>query len=154
VEDAELARILRALQVIMRTGRSPRLGERIKERAGVETDRSVYYLLASVRDLQPVRLTDLAVHLGVDVSTVSRQVAHLEANDLVDRARDPDDGRASRLRLTGAGQDVLHRLGGAWQASVADLLADWDPARVAVFAATIEDFAERLGGMAEERDDG
>jgi DNA-binding MarR family transcriptional regulator len=149
MSDGDLDRILRSVQLIMRTGRSPRLGERIRERAGVDTDRAVYYLLGRVRDLQPVRLTDLAGDLGVDVSTVSRQVAHLETRSLVIRARDPDDGRASLLRLTADGREVLRKLGGAWQASVADVLADWPSERVAALADTLDDFAEGLAGLAD-----
>lgn len=147
--EGDLDRILRALHVLLRQGRNPRLGEYVRTRAGVDTDRAVYYLLGRIRGLEPARLTDLAADLGVDVSTVSRQISHLEARSLVIRTRDPADGRASRLRLSPDGREVLRKLAGAWEGSVADILADWPAERVAGFADTLEDFADRLATLCE-----
>src|SRR3982750_1173248 len=42
----------------------------------------------------------LAARAGGDVSVASRQLATLERSGLVERRPDPDDGRASLLRLT------------------------------------------------------
>jgi DNA-binding MarR family transcriptional regulator len=57
----------------------------------------------------PSRASDLASHLNLDLSTVSRHVASLHRQGLVDRSPDPADGRASLLELTGSGETVLRR---------------------------------------------
>src|SRR4051794_13995999 len=46
------------------------------------------------------RCSALAAQAGVDVSVASRQLATLERSGLVERRPDPQDGRASLLRLT------------------------------------------------------
>src|SRR3954451_6028524 len=53
------------------------------------------------------RCSSLAGHAGVDVSVASRQLAVLERLGYVERRPDPQDGRASLLRLTPAGAEAL-----------------------------------------------
>src|SRR5215213_10087652 len=53
------------------------------------------------------RYSALALQVGVDVSVASRQLAVLERLGYVERRPDPQDGRASLLRLTAAGADAL-----------------------------------------------
>lgn len=54
-----------------------------------------------------LRLTGLAACAGLDVSTVSRHVAQLHRQGLVDRTPDPDDGRAQRVSLSPHGRERL-----------------------------------------------
>ena len=49
----------------------------------------------------------LAESLGLDASTVSRHVRALAQDGLVRAERDPDDGRATVLAVTGAGMQSL-----------------------------------------------
>jgi DNA-binding MarR family transcriptional regulator len=63
------------------------------------------------------RLSEIAALRGVDQSVVSRQIGELEAKGVVCRRPDPADRRASLVRLTPAGQDLLTRL--------AELRRDW-----------------------------
>jgi DNA-binding MarR family transcriptional regulator len=51
-----------------------------------------------------MRVTDVATRLGLDASTVSRQIKHLEDKGLVERTPDPADGRASLVQISAAGQ--------------------------------------------------
>jgi DNA-binding MarR family transcriptional regulator len=53
------------------------------------------------------RLSEIAVLRGVDQSVVSRQISELQAKGLVCRRPDPADRRASLVRLTPAGHDLL-----------------------------------------------
>jgi DNA-binding MarR family transcriptional regulator len=55
------------------------------------------------------RLGEIAELRGVDQSVISRQIGELEARHLVCRRPDPKDRRASLVRLTPAGHDVLDR---------------------------------------------
>ncbi len=61
---------------------------------------------------QPVglRLSQLAAALGVSAASLSDTVSALERRGDVTRRADPDDGRASRIRLAAAGRRRLARL--------------------------------------------
>ena len=58
-----------------------------------------------------LRITELAGDALLTQAGLSRLVARLEANGLVERVADPDDGRASRIRLTAAGASAQRRVG-------------------------------------------
>ncbi|MBB5957018.1 DNA-binding MarR family transcriptional regulator [Saccharothrix tamanrassetensis] len=73
---------------------------------------------------------ELARRTGLDPSTVSRAVAALVADGLVERRADPDDGRASVLVVTAAGHAVLAEARG-WYADLLNrALANWSPSEV------------------------
>lgn len=55
------------------------------------------------------RLSRIAELRDVDQSVISRQITELERRGLVCRRPDPSDHRASLIRLTPEGQDVLER---------------------------------------------
>jgi DNA-binding MarR family transcriptional regulator len=69
----------------------------------------VLYALAGEED--GVRITDLIDDVLLTQAGVSRLVARLEKRGLVERRRDPDDGRACRVALTRQGRAVQQRLG-------------------------------------------
>ena len=78
----------------------------------------------------PLRLSDLAGALHVDLSVASRQVAELVAEGLVERRPDPQDRRACQLHLTGSGRTALDDTLLAIASGFADRLADWPPERL------------------------
>ncbi|ACU69599.1 transcriptional regulator, MarR family [Catenulispora acidiphila DSM 44928] len=75
----------------------------------------------------PVRSSDLAKELFLDQSTVSRHVAHLEADGLVEKVADPSDRRATQLHLTELGHKHIKDF---WQQRI-DAMREgfehWDP---------------------------
>jgi DNA-binding MarR family transcriptional regulator len=86
--------------------------------------------------------------LGLDKSTVSRQVSHLVDLGLVDRAADPVDGRAQVLTPSAEGSARLTRIRevrrGRWEAD----LSDWPPADVA----RLGELLARLNRIGEARE--
>ncbi len=60
-------------------------------------------LLGILRDREPGILV-LAGHLELDKSSVTGLVDRAEKRGLVERVRDPDDGRAVRIKLTRTGR--------------------------------------------------
>jgi DNA-binding MarR family transcriptional regulator len=56
---------------------------------------------------QPLRLSDVADILGVSTATTSDAVRVLVAKGLVDKGKDPTDGRAVRLELTAEGRRLV-----------------------------------------------
>jgi DNA-binding MarR family transcriptional regulator len=55
----------------------------------------------------PARASDLASHLGLDLSTVSRHVTALHRGGWVEKRPDPDDGRAVTIAITTSGSKAL-----------------------------------------------
>ena len=67
-----------------------------------------YLLLAHLAESGPMRSSAVAEVFGIDKGAISRQVQHLVDLDLIERAPDPADGRATLLRVT---DDARGRLG-------------------------------------------
>lgn len=65
-----------------------------------QADPSTFALVKMLMCHEEMRVSDLAHRLGLDASTVSRQIKQLEDKDIVERTADPADGRASLVRLT------------------------------------------------------
>jgi DNA-binding MarR family transcriptional regulator len=108
--------------------RSRALSARLAAELHPELDGAAYGLLALLQDAGPLRASDLVARLGLDKSTVSRQVASLVALGLVDRAADPEDGRAQVLTPSAEGSVRLSRIRDArrarWEADLSDWAAD------------------------------
>src|SRR5690606_21598611 len=65
-----------------------------------------------VKRRAPVRLQEVAAHLGVSLPTASASVDALERKSLVMRRKDSVDARALALELTDAGKTTVDRLRG------------------------------------------
>jgi DNA-binding MarR family transcriptional regulator len=87
-------------------------------------------VLARLEALGPVRLTELAQALGLDPSSVSRQVTALERAGLVAREKDPTDQRALHLVLTDAGAAAVHALVLARAEALAALTPGWTTSEI------------------------
>src|ERR1700738_4589957 len=83
----------RGLTTLVGGGNPPRGRERFAAVAGMALDRASYSVLFRLEE-GPARLSDLAHKVGVDISTLSRQVHHLEASGLVGRRVVEEDRRA------------------------------------------------------------
>lgn len=79
------------------------------------------------------RMHEIADGLQVDASTATRAVDRLTSRGLVDRGRDPADGRFTRVVLTDEGRRIYEALGEqrlAFVSSILDRFADDDRARL------------------------
>jgi DNA-binding MarR family transcriptional regulator len=85
----------------------------------------LFGVLSRVRELQPVRVSDVAQHMDYERSTVSRHVAELTSLGCVERMTHPDDGRVVILRLTPKGQRLIDRVYDAWLTSLAEITGPW-----------------------------
>ena len=86
----------------------------------VPREYGVLYALSSARD--GLRITELGEDVLLTQPGMSRLVARLEARGLVQRVGDPDDARASRIRLTPAGLAAQRRIGRAHARHVAEAM--------------------------------
>jgi DNA-binding MarR family transcriptional regulator len=115
LENAELAARLRLVLA--------RLHRRLRQQTPGGLTSSQTSALASVEELEPVRLSELAIVEGISMPTLSRLVAGLETLKLLVRKPDPDDGRASQLHIADAGRAELDRLRTERSAYLADRMA-------------------------------
>jgi DNA-binding MarR family transcriptional regulator len=93
------------------------------EHSGVQFERALHPVLMTIGKLEPIRMTDLALALALERSTVSRQATRLEELGFVRRVPDPEDARASLLEISPAGHDVLSKLYAAWDEILGEQLA-------------------------------
>jgi DNA-binding MarR family transcriptional regulator len=139
-------------QALTRLGRQmflPRLHERLAAQAGVNLDRSMYPVLGRVGEAGAMRLSDLSAAMGLDVSTLSRQVQTLEQAGMLERSAHPDDRRASMLRLTRQGRDALHRWRRVRHGVLTALVAGWSAKERAEAAALLGRLADALAEYTE-----
>ncbi|MBM7771433.1 DNA-binding MarR family transcriptional regulator [Actinokineospora baliensis] len=103
-------------------------------------DRSAFVLLKNLIALGPSRSSALAEAVHSDPSTVSRQVAALVKDGLVERRADPEDGRASLLAVTPDGLALLKRQRQRMALSLASMVSHWDPQDLDTFVRLFERF--------------
>jgi DNA-binding MarR family transcriptional regulator len=83
-------------------------GRRLRTRHPEDlVDPSSFPLAKQLMATEAMRLSDLAASIGLDASTVSRQIKQLETLDIVERTPDPADGRASLVGLTESGRATV-----------------------------------------------
>ncbi|MEC2176221.1 MarR family winged helix-turn-helix transcriptional regulator, partial [Bacillus amyloliquefaciens] len=70
-------------------------------------ERASYLLLRQLDEFGPARVKELAESFKLDISTLSRQAAALEAKELIQRLSDPSDGRVSLFTITKLGRQRL-----------------------------------------------
>ncbi|MET0237959.1 MAG: MarR family winged helix-turn-helix transcriptional regulator [Kibdelosporangium sp.] len=88
-------------------------------------DKTSMILLSALTSIGPVRSNALAEAVYSDPSTISRQVAALVKDGLIERFADPADGRASLLAVTGKGRELIEARHRQRSCSMARMLAHW-----------------------------
>jgi DNA-binding MarR family transcriptional regulator len=105
--------------------------EAAQRRQDYPMDRASYLLLLRLESDGPQRVARLAAALGLDGSTVTRQVAALDAGGWVERRTDPLDARATVVEATPAGLAAMDELRRYRQGRIEVLFGDWTPAEQA-----------------------
>jgi DNA-binding MarR family transcriptional regulator len=125
--------------VITRTAR------RLRQEAGTDLGPSQVAGLATIERHGPLSPSELADLERIKRPTATRIVRHLETAGLVERVRDPEDGRGSILSVTSQGRELLKRLRARKTAYLAKRLGALDVED----RRTLERAAELLEGMLE-----
>ena len=99
--QADLAARLRL--AIARTAR------RLRQEAGAELSPTQTAALATIDRHGPLTPSELASRERIQRPTVTRLIARLEEDGLVQRTRDPQDRRSSLVALAPAGRELLAR---------------------------------------------
>ena len=82
--------------------------------------------LAVVQLHGPLRVSDVAQHLGIDLSVASRQIASLTAEGYVERHRDDRDRRAQLVGIAPAGRRALRESHRRMVSAFTSVLEGWD----------------------------
>jgi DNA-binding MarR family transcriptional regulator len=158
-DDTTIATIESALHLLARRLKQARLHDYIARQAGDGADQAglaILYVLHSEYALRgeqtSLRITDVAARLCIDAPAVTRKAQQLERVGLVSRARDADDARAWRLRLTPEGHRLLTQFLLARHQWLGTLLADWPPGDCREFARLITRFADDVSRHLAELD--
>ena len=143
-EDTHEAYVVVEREIGLLLRRSRAMSTRLAREIHPDLDGAAYGLLALLADAGPLRATDLVVRLGLDKSTVSRQVSSLVDLGLVSREADPTDGRAQVLTPSAEGAAQLARIREARRARWEEDLSHWPVADVATLGELLGRF-NRLG---------
>ena len=135
--------MVEALSLFVRWARRE-LHDKTVADTGIDIDRSAAAILGALYFHEPVRMSDLAEHLGLDRSTVSRQVAAVVAKGYVARLDDATDARASMLSLTPLGHTVRHKLANSFQKTSLELVSEWKREDRLEFARLLDKLADRF----------
>lgn len=129
-----------------------RVGRRMKTKHPGEThDQSAIVALHTLRCRGALRLSELAAVIELDASTASRLVRGLENEGLVERAPDPDDGRASQVVLTEAGGKRLDEFSQRRKELLTQAMSDWKRSDIETFATLMGRFADGVTRVADAR---
>ncbi len=137
--DEELWRLERALIGVIRA-----LGQLSLPASVGPIEKAGQMVLGRAEELGPSRLTDLAAHIGLDNSTVSRQVHKLVDAGLMEQGRDPLDKRACTIQVTSEGREALSSIRSSRQEQLSELLGGWPPADRRECVRLLEQLADDL----------
>ena len=131
----------------------PRQDWRMMAEAGLDLDPAFLPLLVRLGARGSSNVVELADEMGRDHSTMSRQIARLEAADLVVRAASPTDRRVRTASVTAKGQAAVAALSAARRRLLDRALADWPAAERDALARLLGRFADSVKAIARESSD-
>ncbi|GAA2304757.1 MarR family transcriptional regulator [Streptomyces caniferus] len=110
-------------------------------------DRAAYLLLNRLDQEGPMGVKALAAGMGIDSSTVTRQVAPLVDSGLVSRATHPEDGRAVVLQLSERGSARLEEVRTSRRALMALVTEQWSEEERTAFTTLLTRFNASLSDI-------
>ncbi|WP_334175856.1 MarR family transcriptional regulator [Pseudoxanthobacter sp.] len=122
----------------------PQPDQRLLAEAGVQLDRALFPLLVRIGLYGPVGVVDLAEMVGRDHSTVSRQLARLAEQGLIERSCASRDQRVRTAVATQAGREMVAAIGAARRRLYAKVLAGWSEADKAALTRLLRRFADDM----------
>jgi DNA-binding MarR family transcriptional regulator len=129
------------------------VGRVMRQRQSADSiDPGTFWLLKTISHRGPLRITELAASTHLDTSTISRHVAQLERNGLVDRTSDPADGRAQLVGISPTGQDQLDQAFTRRRDVLEATLAEWDEHDIAEFERLLSKFVAGINNTEADKE--
>ncbi len=135
-DDEVLGAIETHIAMLMRLGEASRRSTGLKPHRAL--DRAAYVILRHLEQDGPQNVSALAGRLNLDGSTVTRQVTALQRDGLVERHRDPRDGRGTVIEPTQKGLTQVNAVRLARRALYDKMLHNWTPEERAELARSLE----------------
>jgi DNA-binding MarR family transcriptional regulator len=115
-----------ALIEIVSAMNRPQRDEALVREAGISLDRALFRPLVLVERLGPIGVVELADRVGLDYTTISRQIAKLESLGLVARQGSTADRRVREAFVTDAGKAMTDKIDAARERMSREILESWD----------------------------
>jgi DNA-binding MarR family transcriptional regulator len=141
VIETEMTRLARTLAVLARHA-EPEL----------KLDRAGYLLLRTLDRIGPASINTLAAAVGLDASTVTRQVASMKVMGLVEREINPGDRRSCIISPTEEGSELMRTMCSQRRTSLNMVVGDWpdeERSMLARLLAKLNDSIVRATGCGE-----
>lgn len=123
---------------------------RLGREAHPDLTAAAYGLLAHLADRGRHRPTEIAEHIGVASSVVSRRLHLLETLGLIERLPAPDDGRAYLVGLTDEGRHRVSEVQDVRGRRLGELLESWPERDVRTLAELLAKFNGSAAGPARD----
>lgn len=150
VQDAHMSAQLKvlhgALIGIVSAMNRPQRDEALVREAGISLDRALFPLLVGIERLGPIGVVDLADRVGRDHTTVSRQVARLEALGLVRRQDSAADRRVREAIVTPQGKAMTDAVDAARERIGRAVFSTWEERDIADLVRLLQKFAADIEG--------
>lgn len=143
--DTAAAEVEAAVTELFRTGRT--WSKRAAEQFRPELPPLAYAILRYVDIHGPLRSSDIVTMFGMDKSAVSRQIAFLREQGLLDTASDPGDGRSTILSSSQPAREAFARFSADIRRQYTRVLDDWSQQE-------LEDAARVLNRLTSLLDEG
>ncbi|MGX6601811.1 MarR family winged helix-turn-helix transcriptional regulator [Micromonosporaceae bacterium Da 78-11] len=149
-DEAVLGTIETQVARLMRLAEATRRATDMKPHRAL--DRAAYVILRQLQQHGPHNVSALAGALNLDGSTVTRQVTALQKDGLIERHRDPRDGRGTVIEATSLGLRQVDSVSEARRALYATVLRGYSDAERAELATALERFNAALDAHMRDRD--
>ncbi|MFD9940506.1 MarR family winged helix-turn-helix transcriptional regulator [Nonomuraea sp. NPDC059023] len=150
--DQELASTVAAFRSVVSTLKRAKTHDMMGTVAGMRVDQPDAQVLIHLLDSgEPRRVGAIAQALHVESPHVTRTVTKLERQGLLERVRDPDDGRAWRIWLTPRGTDVAQVCLRVNLELFETAMAAWDPQDRADLTRLLGKLSTEMTAILEER---
>lgn len=144
--DPTVETIAGFIEYVSRLALSDRLRQRFAGTARVVTGSDLQALRVLDRG-GPMTYGELAGHLLLDRTTISRMAARLLSAELVSRVTDEEDKRKAWLAVTSAGRKALARVEAVYIEFYEVAIADWSPADRAAARRVLVGLQDRLARL-------
>lgn len=114
--------------------------------AGIALEPVLFPLLVGVERVGPIALVELADRAGRDYTTVSRQVARLEALGLVKREESAVDRRVRKVAITPQGKAMTNRIDAVREREGRAIFDSWELQDAQALMRLMRKFADALKG--------
>lgn len=129
------------IEIVSAMNRPQRDDDLVRE-AGISLDRALFRLLVAIERLGPIGVVDLAERIGLDYTTVSRQVAKLDGLGLVERKGSVADRRVREAVITPEGKRMTDKIDAARERMSQAIFEKWEEKDVADLVRLMGRFAE------------